>query len=49
MRNIITNDELKNFRLVGPDFQGDKPSKKSSFANNLNLTISDIFIYQILS
>lgn len=49
MRSIITNDELNKFRLVGPDFQEDKPSEKSSFANNLNLTISDIFIYQILS
>ena len=49
MRNIILNDELNKFRLVGPDFIGDKPSEKSSFANNLNLTISDIFIYQILS
>ena len=49
MRNIILNDELNKFRLVGPDFIGDKPSDKSSFANNLNLTISDIFIYQILS
>ena len=49
MRTIITNDELNKFRLVGPDFTGDEPSYKSSFANNLNLTISDIFIYQILS
>lgn len=49
MREIITNDELNEFRLVGPDFQEDKPSEKSSFANNFNLTISDIFIYQILS
>ena len=49
MRTIITNDELNKFRLVGPDFLGDEPSDKSSFANNLNLTISDIFIYQILS
>ena len=49
MRTIITNDELNKFRLVGPDFIGDEPSDKSSFANNLNLTISDIFIYQILS
>ena len=49
MRNIILNDELNKFRLVGPDFIGDKPSEKSSFANNLNLTISDIYIYQILS
>lgn len=49
MRTIITNDELNKFRLVGPDFLGDVPSEKSSFASNLNLTISDIFIYQILS
>ena len=49
MRTIITNDELNKFRLVGPDFLGDEPSEKSSFSNNLNLTISDIFIYQILS
>ena len=49
MRTIITNDELNKFRLVGPDFIGDDPSDKSSFANNLNLTISDIYIYQILS
>ena len=49
MRTIITNDELNKFRLVGPDFIGDAPSDNSSFANNVNLTISDIYIYQILS